>query len=260
DLLQLMNKAGCYLLVAGFESGDENVLKNIHKGKNFDYLDMGLKYCQMADITLSLNLMIGFPWEDDEALRKTERFAQEYYIGFIQYVRPLRGTPLYDKYKHLGLIDRDLTIEDYKNLRYEPMFPTLSLTKDEIAAWMKKLARACAKRGQIRPGMVKELSQLPQNANVALYGAGSAGSSFRQLLEEQRPDVRVRFFIDSFREGKRDNLDILKWEIPDKYRNEIDSILITSSGWEEIEKNLVVSGMLDYKIVSSELFKTYERV
>ncbi|MCP5046671.1 MAG: radical SAM protein, partial [bacterium] len=115
DLLQLMNKAGCYLLVAGFESGDENVLKNIHKGKNFDYLDMGLKYCQMADITLSLNLMIGFPWEDDEALRKTERFAQEYYIGFIQYVRPLRGTPLYDKYKHLGLIDRDLTIEDYKN-------------------------------------------------------------------------------------------------------------------------------------------------
>ncbi|MCP5049782.1 MAG: glycosyltransferase family 4 protein [bacterium] len=103
--------------------------------------------------------------------------------------------------------------------------------------------------------MVTKLSQLPLNSSVALYGAGAAGSSFRKLLEENRPDIRVKFFIDSFQGGQKDNLEIVEWKLFQQYKDRVDSILVTSTAWKEIEKNLEVSGVSNYKVVSPDLLE-----
>ena len=60
-----------------------------------------------------MNIMVGYPWENQESVKATAEIANKYRISFAQYVRPLRGTPLYEQYKELGLIKKDLTIENY---------------------------------------------------------------------------------------------------------------------------------------------------
>lgn len=65
-------------------------------------------------------------------------------------VRPLRGTPLYDEYKRLGLIKKDMTLDDYIFSKRYPAHPTLYLTREEVYKWHRRFeglaSRYCLKR------------------------------------------------------------------------------------------------------------------
>jgi hypothetical protein len=50
---------------------------------------------------------------------------------------------------------------------------------------------------------------LPKGWRVAIYGAGGAGSAFRQFIASFRPDLDVRCFVDSSREGEKDGLPVV---------------------------------------------------
>ena len=55
---------------------------------------------------------------------------------------PIKGTPLYEDYKELGLIKKDLSYQDYINARFDiPVSNTLHLSKKELARWFKKIQR-----------------------------------------------------------------------------------------------------------------------
>jgi len=138
DLLKKMRRSGCYLLTFGIESADEGILKKIDKRINFDLLDKALENCKIAGIRVELNLMYGFPWDNHETMQKTAAFIKKYPVLCIMLVRPQRGTPLYEEYKKLGIIKKDMTLDDYVYCRKYPAFPTLHLSKDEIYKWHKK--------------------------------------------------------------------------------------------------------------------------
>ena len=53
-------------------------------------------------------------------------------------VRPQRGTPLYDDFKRLGIIKKDMVLDDYVNCRKYPAYPTLYLSRDEVFQWHRK--------------------------------------------------------------------------------------------------------------------------
>lgn len=139
ETLSIMKNAGCSRMALGLESGSEEVLKNIVKGKNLKFLDRALTNLSKAGISPEMNIMVGYPWENQESVKATAEIANKYRISFAQYVRPLRGTPLYEQYKELGLIKKDLTIENYIDVRNYPMFPTLHLSQTEIVNGMKKI-------------------------------------------------------------------------------------------------------------------------
>lgn len=132
ELLEIMYRAGCRKIATGLESGDLDILKNIKKATNLKNLEMATENCKRIGIDLSVNIMIGYPWEDEEKLDKTLKVASKYNISFVQFIRPLRGTPLYTQYKQLGIFEGDLGLDDYINCRDEPMFPTLYLSKEEL--------------------------------------------------------------------------------------------------------------------------------
>lgn len=85
-------------------------------------------------------------------------------------------------------------------------------------------------------------------AGVAVYGAGATGRDIRRRLEERRPDVEVRFFIDTFQEGERDGLPVKRFDMlsPDIFA-EI-TVLVASTAWPEIERTLVEQGVSDYLV------------
>ena len=132
ELLKLMNKAGCKKIATGLESGDQEVLKHIKKSTNLKSLEMATKNCEDNGIDLIVNIMIGYPREDKDALSRTLMVAKKYNISYVQFIRPLRGTPLYKKYKELGIFKGELTLKDYVDCRDEPMFPTLYLSKNQL--------------------------------------------------------------------------------------------------------------------------------
>ncbi|MGE5340970.1 MAG: FkbM family methyltransferase [Candidatus Omnitrophota bacterium] len=83
--------------------------------------------------------------------------------------------------------------------------------------------------------LLKCLSQIPDNAKAALYGAGQAGSNFLKILNRFRPDVTVSCFIDSFKTGSHADLPVVSLnEFLKTYSPEV-MILITSLEWRSIE-------------------------
>ncbi|MCK4526058.1 B12-binding domain-containing radical SAM protein [candidate division WOR-3 bacterium] len=141
DLLKKMHDAGCHLVAIGIESADSGILEKIKKNVPIDNIDEAIKNCLTVGIEPSLNIMVGFPWETNNTLKKIKNILFKYSrISFEpQFVRPLRGTPLYEEYKKLGLLTRDLTVDDYVSARVKPLFPSLFLSKKELMEWNHKL-------------------------------------------------------------------------------------------------------------------------
>ena len=138
ELLKKMKEAGCSLIVFGIESADKEILKKINKRVDFELLDKALSNCRKAGIKSELNIMYGFPWDNNETMKKTEEFIKKYPVTCIMIVRPLRGTSLYDEYQKLGLMKEDMAIDSYIFSKRYPAFPTLYLTKEEVYKWHKR--------------------------------------------------------------------------------------------------------------------------
>ena len=143
ELLDKFRKAGCIRLLIGVESLDDYVLKQIRKRTNQELIEKSMKNILNANINPITSLMVGFPWDSNETLQKSEDFIKKMSISLfgISYVVPIKGTVLYDDYRKLGLIKKDLHVEDYVNSMSYPLSPTLHLSKEEIVDWSKRLQK-----------------------------------------------------------------------------------------------------------------------
>lgn len=93
------------------------------------------------------------------------------------------------------------------------------------------------------------LNRLPQKAKVLIYGSGEAGSFVKSYLEEHRSDIEISYFLDTFRSGKKDGLEVIKIGDLEKDSNKFDFILICSAYWEEMKKTLKSLGVKNYLII-----------
>jgi radical SAM superfamily enzyme YgiQ (UPF0313 family) len=76
DTLKAMKDSGCRLLIVGYESGDQQILKNIKKGAT---IDMALRFtdnCKKLGLMVHGDFIIGLPGETRESIRKTIDFAK----------------------------------------------------------------------------------------------------------------------------------------------------------------------------------------
>lgn len=75
---------------------------------------------------------------------------------------------------------------------------------------------------------------LAQGLRVALYGAGVFGRRFKGYLTRERPDIAIRYYIDSYEKGSLDGVTILgPQELADR-KDDFDLIIITSGRVAEI--------------------------
>lgn len=110
ETMKMMKKANCRFLIVGFESADDNILKNIEKGFTVEKAREFAKNVKRAGLFLHADFIIGLPGETKETIAKTRRFIKEIKPEQLQVsvASPFPGTELYEWYmKHGYLLTED---------------------------------------------------------------------------------------------------------------------------------------------------------
>ncbi len=92
DTMKLMKKAGCRLIIIGFESADQQILDNIDKGAQAERMDEFFRNTKKAGLLLHAAFMAGNPGETEETLAKTFAMAKRFMPDTVQFF-PLMAYP-----------------------------------------------------------------------------------------------------------------------------------------------------------------------
>ncbi|HZQ69923.1 MAG TPA: hopanoid biosynthesis associated radical SAM protein HpnJ [Terriglobales bacterium] len=98
ETLKAMKEAGCRLLIVGYESGDQQILKNIKKGATVERARQFTKDCHKLGLVVHGDFILGLPGETRDTIRNTINFAKELDVETIQVsvAHAYPGTELYD--------------------------------------------------------------------------------------------------------------------------------------------------------------------
>ena len=98
ETLKAMKDAGCRLLIVGYESGDQQILKNIKKGATIERARQFTKDCHKLGLVIHGDFIMGLPGETHETINNTIKFAKELDVETIQVsvAHAYPGTELYD--------------------------------------------------------------------------------------------------------------------------------------------------------------------
>src|ERR1700734_1333418 len=98
ETLKAMKEAGCRLLIVGYESGDQQILKNIKKGATIERARQFTKDCHKLGLVVHGDFIMGLPGETHETINNTIKFAKELDVETIQVsvAHAYPGTELYE--------------------------------------------------------------------------------------------------------------------------------------------------------------------
>jgi radical SAM superfamily enzyme YgiQ (UPF0313 family) len=95
--MKKMKEAGCRLLDVGYESGSDEILKNIRKGVTVKQLRKFTSNAKKAGLKILADFVIGFPGESIETIAETNQFIKEIKPDILQVAvaTPIPGTKFY---------------------------------------------------------------------------------------------------------------------------------------------------------------------
>jgi hopanoid biosynthesis associated radical SAM protein HpnJ len=137
ETLAALKDAGLRLLTVGFESGNQQILKNINKGILIEQAREFMKSAKELGILVHGTFILGLPGETEETIEETIRFALELdpYSIQVSLLAPYPGTEIYEQGIRAGWIvqedDRLVragiqnAVVSYKGLSREEIFETV---------------------------------------------------------------------------------------------------------------------------------------
>jgi len=136
ELLQLMRKSGCRMVIIGFESLNPKNLRQMGKGVNHGAADYETVISNIynAGIMIYGTFVIGYDADTPTTAESLMRFALRHKFAIANFnpLMPMPGTPLYERLQNEGRLthDRWWTHEDY---RYgDAMFIPKGMTGPEL--------------------------------------------------------------------------------------------------------------------------------
>lgn len=141
SLLPLMKKAGCRMLMIGYESGVQRCLNSVCKGVTIEQSRKFTEAAAKLGFILHGCFMFGFPDETKEEARQTIEFAKNLPLDTIQAsgIVAYPGTPIYKWAKKNGyLVPKDWTEWVSSNLEQITVLSYPQFTKAEIDEYIDK--------------------------------------------------------------------------------------------------------------------------
>ena len=138
ETLKAMKDAGCRLLIVGYESGDEQILRNIKKGATIDMAKRFTENCHKLGLVVHGDFIVGLPGETRDTLRNTIDFAKRLDVETIQVsiAHAFPGTEFYDYAKKNNLVQINMADDEGHQLP-NVVYPGI-LEKDELVEWVER--------------------------------------------------------------------------------------------------------------------------
>ena len=114
-LLREMRKMGCWQILFGMESGDQENLKFLGKNFTLDKVRDTVNIVKREGFSIRADFMVGFPGETKNSLRKTAEFAKSLNVDVAHFnvFTPFPGTELYQ----IALQEGNILHKDYNSYR-----------------------------------------------------------------------------------------------------------------------------------------------
>jgi hopanoid biosynthesis associated radical SAM protein HpnJ len=138
ETLKAMREAGCRLMIVGYESGDEQILRNIKKGATLDMARRFTANAHKLGLTIHGDFIVGLPGETRESIRRTIDFAKRLDVETIQVsiAHPYPGTEFYDHVVKNGLITIDAMTDEKGHQLPNIVYP--GLDRAELVDWVER--------------------------------------------------------------------------------------------------------------------------
>jgi anaerobic magnesium-protoporphyrin IX monomethyl ester cyclase len=173
-----MRKAGCWVVAFGVESGVQELLDKMKKGAKVERAREAIAICKRNGLRTLAFFVIGLPWETEDTLEQTYRFAREIDSDFFDFniAYPLPGTELYDIAVAEGLVHAD-ELRD-KGYAHAAM-PTLSGIQPET---LNRWRRRALLKMYLRPNYIARMIWRARSPRVGFHYAKAAIRRFGQLI------------------------------------------------------------------------------
>ena len=160
ETLELMKKAGCFLVAFGFESGSDEMLQKMRKGATAEENRQAARWCKEVGLPFWGYFVIGFPWETKEDILLTKKLVLETDPDFIEVTiaLPFYGTPMYETCKKEGLLAKSVLGSDFFHSSTKG---TMHLTIDEVMKLRKDILLSFYLRPQYILRKMKECITQP---------------------------------------------------------------------------------------------------
>ena len=165
EMAEMMYKSGCRLVSIGVESGSQYMLEKMGKKIALNDVRRTVKVFKKAKIRIYNYFVIGLPWETEETVEETIKFAIELNSDFISFytATPLPGSRFYDYALEHNLFDKETSFE---NAYYYPAVNTHNLSRERVF----ELHKSAIKRFYLRPlYILKMLSRIRSFAEIKNY-------------------------------------------------------------------------------------------
>ena len=173
ETLKIMREAGLRHVVVGYETGNEQILKNIKKGVTKQQAIDFTKNCKKLGLSVHGAFIMGLPGESHATINETIEFAKALDLNSIQasLASPYPGTEFWDLCRTEGWIASESYIDDtghqmciinYPHLSNKDIFNAVELFYDKFYFRPKYILRSIGRMimdGEERKKLLKEGKQ-----------------------------------------------------------------------------------------------------
>ena len=173
ETLKIMREAGLRHVVVGYETGNDQILKNVKKGITKEQAINFTRDCKNLGLSVHGAFIMGLPGESRETILETIEFAKRLDLNSIQasLASPYPGTEFFDLCKSEGWIASDTFLDEsghqkcvvnYPNLSNQEIYDAVELFYDKFYFRPRYIARSIIKMivsSQERRKLLKEGKQ-----------------------------------------------------------------------------------------------------
>jgi anaerobic magnesium-protoporphyrin IX monomethyl ester cyclase len=151
EMLQMMSRAGCWMISWGIESGNEGILKRAAKGVDPQKARQSLVWARKAGIKNWGYFIVGLPGETVETIRETIDFAKSLplELALFHIAAPYPGTPFFFEVVENGWF-REGTRWEEVDMDKGTVLQYDNLSAADLMYWQRRAFREWA----LRPGPI----------------------------------------------------------------------------------------------------------
>jgi len=144
ELVLLMKEAGCFMVLLGIETGNQEIMDAIKKNITLEQVTKAVALFKKHDIDCLGFFMIGLPQDTTETIHETVNFAKNLNLDFpfFSVTTPFPGTELYDWYMSSKYAPGNMDWNQYST-HGDTVYRTENLSSKEIKELYDYAIRTC---------------------------------------------------------------------------------------------------------------------